>query len=72
MVLVTPQLKQKEVREIYFDAVMESERVVLFNGTPEETREWLLNAEFDGQESNITVWDGRTLNRWTVAEYLNR
>jgi hypothetical protein len=53
----------------YFDAVLDKDMEVLFNGTPEHTREWLR-----ANDTALTdrVYDGRTLTPMTVQEYLEK
>ncbi len=55
---------------MYFDAVRSKAGKILFNGTPEATREFLL---FHCDYSYSKSWDvvpGRTLQTLSVAEFL--
>lgn len=53
---------------IYFDAVLTSNMMPIFNGTPEQTVEWLKK---NPDASNLTVCIGKTLQIVTVAKYLS-
>ena len=55
---------------MYFDAVLDTDMQVLFNGTPEETKKWL-ESRSEEMLSHITcVVDGKTLRSMSVLEYL--
>lgn len=57
----------------YFDAVIGSGLEPIFNGTPDETREWLADAIERGVHSdNWRVCIGVSLSLVTVDEYLRR
>lgn len=53
---------------MYFDSVLTKDMVVLFNGTPSETKEWLENHETD---VTVRVCDGKTLQFKSVDQYLD-
>jgi hypothetical protein len=54
---------------MYFDAVTDHEhRTVYFNGTAEETREWL--ERHQGNWADHTVWHGNTLQGVTPQQYM--
>lgn len=52
---------------MYFDAVLNERNFPLFNGTPKETREWLLTNETN---STMCVCIGRTLQMVSIEDYL--
>lgn len=54
---------------IYFDAVLDENMQPLFNGTPEETKEWL---EKNETNNSIRVCIGESLALVTVQEYMRR
>ena len=54
---------------MYFDAVVTESMEVLFNGTPEETVEWLRENPTD---EKTRVVPGKTLRVLTVSEYLEK
>lgn len=54
---------------MYFDAVLTKDCVPVFNGTPEETREWLI-ANHDPEAKHLDVCVGSTLKYMTISEYL--
>lgn len=54
---------------MFFDAVIDNDSGnVVFNGTPEETKDFLILTPTD----KVYVVDGETLTRFTVKEYLTR
>lgn len=51
----------------YFDAVLDEKQFPVFNGTPEETKQWLL----DNRDAwNLSVCVGKTLQMVSVQEYM--
>jgi len=55
---------------MYFDAVLDESRNVLFNGTPKDTARWL-RAELEEQDcSSWIVYPGSTLRPKSVNDYL--
>jgi len=57
---------------MYFDAVLiDGSRMVAFNGTPEQTKEYLYALPTDRRE-NLTVVCGKTLETFAVDDYLNK
>jgi len=57
---------------MYFDAVVyHATQNVIFNGTPEETKDFLKKME-ENFYPHVSVYDGRTLRQWAVKEYLAR
>lgn len=55
---------------MYFDAVLDDEYNVLFNGTPKDTARWL-RAELEDQDcSGWMVMLGVSLRNVTVSDYL--
>lgn len=52
---------------MYFDAVLDSQMEPLFNGTPQQVKNWLKKAELD---DSMQVCVGKTLQIITVNEYL--
>jgi hypothetical protein len=53
---------------MYFDAVLNADHTVtLFNGTPEETRDWLRSREID---ATWLVAQGKTMRLFDPFEYL--
>lgn len=53
---------------MYFDAVLDPDMRPLFNGTPEETREWLEN---ESETSSLVICVGKTMKILTPTEYLS-
>ena len=53
---------------MYFDAVLDPDMRPLFNGTPEETREWL---EKKSENSSLMICVGKTMRMLTPTEYLS-
>lgn len=56
---------------MYFDAVLYDGVNPVFNGTPEETKEWLRNNIKDPDANHLSVCIGQTLATVSVADYLN-
>jgi hypothetical protein len=56
---------------MYFDAVITDNYVPVFNGTPEETRQWLVD-NHDPEATHIQVCVGATLKVISIAEYLTQ
>jgi hypothetical protein len=57
---------------MYFDAVLlDGSRIVLFNGTPDETLEYVLSLNMPDREK-VHVMDGKTLSYYTAQEYIDR
>lgn len=57
--------------ETYLDAVLDSNMNPLFNGTTEQTVEWLCSTAEDWKmQQNAQVCVGRTLQLKTIDEYL--
>lgn len=54
---------------MYFDAVLSKNMKPLFNGSPEDTKQWLKDNE---TRSSDLVCKGDTLELMTVEEYLER
>lgn len=54
---------------MYFDAVLDRNYKVLFNGTPAETKQWLNQNTTD--INDLVVADGREARFKTVGEYLD-
>jgi hypothetical protein len=55
----------------YFDTVLSSEGEVLFNGTPEETKAWLIEkGQESGHEKAQTVIIGESLKVVYISKYL--
>jgi hypothetical protein len=55
---------------MYFDAVINEKYEPLFNGTPEETKKWLVSDEIPDEQLNVVRgYDMRVL---TVSEYLEK
>jgi hypothetical protein len=52
---------------VYFDAVLDENRMPVFNGTPDETREFLRTNE---NNDGLRVCAGRTLKIMSVEDYL--
>jgi len=56
---------------MYFDAVLDSNYNVLFNGTPEETAAWLVAGAQDWKtQKNVHVCCGKTLQDMSIDDYL--
>lgn len=56
---------------MYFDAVLDFNLKPLFNGTPEETKKWLLKQP-DVFLDQVRVCVGYSMEMLTVTEYLAR
>ncbi|HEY6020995.1 MAG TPA: hypothetical protein VIY48_14155 [Candidatus Paceibacterota bacterium] len=56
---------------MYFDAVLTETESVLFNGTPDATRQWLIENR-DYLDSSVIVCKGSTLRYFTVDQYLSQ
>lgn len=54
----------------YFDAVLDDDFAPIFNGTPDETREFLEKHGDDENVKSARVCPGKTLQTMTVPEYL--
>ena len=54
---------------MYFDAVLDFNMKPLFNGTPEETKEWLKKQTPEFQDT-VRVCVGYSMQMVTVSEYL--
>lgn len=54
---------------MYFDAVLDKNMQPIFNGTPQETREWLQLNISDNRIDSICI--GKTMQLVTIKEYLN-
>lgn len=57
---------------LYFDAVLDENMRPLFNGTPEETKEWLEKNEPVKTDNSVRVCIGTSLVIVTVPEYMRR
>lgn len=53
---------------MYFDAVLDNSMQPIFNGTPDETRNWLLKNPED--HADVVVCEGQGMKIMTVSEYL--
>lgn len=53
----------------YFDAVLDENMQVLFNGTPQDTKEWLEKSKTD---SSVRVCIGESMVLVTIPEYMRR
>lgn len=54
---------------MYFDAVLDKDSRPIFNGTPEETMEWLKTNQW---AHKVDVCIGRTMQIVSVPEYLEQ
>lgn len=54
---------------VYLDAVLDENLKPIFNGTPEETKEWLKENETD---NSVRVCIGTSMAIVTVPEYMRR
>lgn len=54
---------------MYLDAVITKDYIPVFNGTPEETRQWLRD-NHDPEATHIQVCIGKTLKTVSIADYL--
>lgn len=54
----------------YFDAVICEHGQVKFNGTPEETRAWLMTDEVTPQWPDLNVVRGRDIQVFSVPDYV--
>jgi hypothetical protein len=55
---------------MYFDAVLDENMNVLFNGTPDETKKWLEENEVD--DNTVRVCIGTSMAIVTTLEYKRR
>jgi hypothetical protein len=58
---------------MYLDAIINANdpREVVYNSTPENVKRLLENRS-EEENKLVVVYDGETLRRWTVKEYLAR
>lgn len=62
----------KEGNKLYFDAVLlNGSQIVAFNGTPEETKKYLLSLDQEDR-NKVRVIEGLTLQTMDVEDYLAR
>lgn len=56
---------------MFFDAVMDENCMVKFNGTPAAVAEWLIENSHDTQsQATLQVCEGRTLGMKSIDQYL--
>jgi hypothetical protein len=56
---------------MYLDAVINSDKVVIYNSIPENVKKFLQGLPEEDYPA-LDVYDGKSLRRWTVEEYLSR
>jgi hypothetical protein len=55
---------------VYFDAVLDDRMMPVFNGTPEETKEWIKKNPTIIAEHDLWVCIGKTLRMMTIKAYM--
>lgn len=54
----------------YFDAVLDENMKVYFNGTPEEVANWLVEKAREMSTVDLQIYPGKTLRPMSVDDYL--